>query len=242
MCDPVIGLGILSAGLSIMQQQAAVRAQNAQIAFENQAAQQQYDQQVLQTTANRTGEEQRKLLQEDLIAQTTDLANADYQNQIAQINLGLMQEGAAAGQQKRQANLEFLQGRGEILASGRAGNSVTNLLADYRRQKAAFDWATDRNLAFVGAQGKQEKRSAAAERAARITSQQPYLEQMFLDPLKPMMRGKVKGPGFIGFLSAGLQGATTALSAEASLGQAGYTRTDPGGGATKNWFGMYKTT
>ena len=64
---------------------------------------------------------------------------------------------------------------------------------------------------------------------------------MFLDPLKPMMRGKVKGPGFIGFLSAGLQGATTALSAEASLGQAGYQRA-PVKGQTANWFGMYRST
>jgi len=241
MCDPVIGLGILSAGLSIMQQRAAVQAQNAQIDFENMAAQQQYDQQVLQTTANRTGEEQQKLLQEDLIAQTTALANEDYENRMAQINLGLMQESEQAGQAKRQAQKEFLEGRGEILASGRVGNSVSSLLADYRRQKASFDWATDRNLAFSGAAAKQEKRGAAIERGARITSQQPYLERMFLDPLKPMMRGKASGIGLVGYLSAGLSGATTALSAEASLGQAGYTRTDPGGGATKNWFGMYRS-
>ena len=61
MCEPVsIIMGVMSAGLSIMQQQAATRAQNAQIEFENMAAQQQYDQQVLQTTANRTAEQQQK--------------------------------------------------------------------------------------------------------------------------------------------------------------------------------------
>ena len=92
MCDPVIGLGIATAALSIMQQRAAVQAQNAQIDFENQAAQQQYDQQVLQTTANRTAEQQQKVLQDDLIAQTTSLANEDFENRIAQINLGMMQE------------------------------------------------------------------------------------------------------------------------------------------------------
>ena len=202
----------MSAGLQIMQQQAATRAQNAQIEFENMAAQQQYDQQVLQTTANRTAEQQQKILQDDLIAQTTSLANEDFENRIAQINLGMMQESQAASQRKQEAQKEFLEGRGEILASGRVGNSVSSLLADYRRQKAAFDWATDRNLAFSGAAAKQEKRSAAIERAGRITSQQPYLERMFLDPLKPMMRGKVKGPGAIGFLSAGLSGASTGLS------------------------------
>ena len=218
MCDPVsIVLGVVSGGLQIMQQQAAVRAQNAQIEFENIQAQQQYDQQVLQTTANRTAEQQQKVLQDDLIAQTTSLANEDFENRIAQINLGMMQESQAASQQKQAAQKEFLEGRGEILASGRVGNSVSSLLADYRRQKAAFDWATDRNLAFSGAAAKQEKRGAAIERAARITSQQPYLERMFLDPLKPMMRGKVKGPGMIGFLSAGLSGATTGLSTHTAM-------------------------
>ncbi len=222
MCDPVsIVLGVVSGGLQIMQQQAAVRAQNAQIDFENQAAQQQYDQQVLQTTANRTAEQQQKVLQDDLIAQTTSLANEDFENRIAQINLGMMQESQAASQQKQAAQKEFLEGRGEILASGRVGNSVSSLLADYRRQKAAFDYATDRNLAFSGAAATQDKRGAAIERGARITSQQPYLERMFLDPLKPMMRGKVSGPGAIGFLSAGLSGATTGLSTHTSLTQAG---------------------
>ena len=241
MCDPVIGLGIATAALSIMQQRAAVQAQNAQIDFENQAAQQQYDQQVLQTTANRTAEQQQKVLQEDLIAQTTSLANEDFENRIAQINLGMMQESAASAQQKQAAQKEFLEGRGEVLASGRVGNSVSSLLADYRRQKAAFDWATDRNLAFSGAAATQEKRGAAIERAGRITSQQPYLERMYLDPLKPMMRGKAKGIGLVGYLSAGLSGVNAGLSAEASLTDAGYlrpTKTNP----ANTWFGRYRQT
>tara|TARA_Y100000996_G_scaffold330963_2_gene267190 strand:+ start:6213 stop:6917 length:705 start_codon:yes stop_codon:yes gene_type:complete len=233
MCDPLsITLGVLSGGLQIMQQQAATRAQNAQIEFENMAAQQQYDQQVLQTTANRTAEQQQKVLQDDLIAQTTDLANMDFENQISQINLGLQQEQALAGQKKREAQKEFLEGRGEVLASGRAGNTVSTLLADYRRQKAAFDYATDQNLAFVGQQGQQEKRGATIQRAGRIANQQPYLERMYLDPLKPMMRGKVKGPGMIGFLSAGLSGASTGLSTHTSLTQAGIWK-----GGKYNWSG-----
>ena len=48
-------MGVMSAGLSIMQQQAATRAQNAQIDFENMQAEQQYEYSVLQTDANRTG-------------------------------------------------------------------------------------------------------------------------------------------------------------------------------------------
>lgn len=205
-------MGVMSAGLQIMQQAAITEAKNATINFENMAAQQQYDQQLLQTTANRTAENQTKALQDDLIAQTVSLANLDFENQISQINLGLQHEQALAGQKKREAQKEFLEGRGEVLASGRAGNTVANLLADYRRQKAAFDYATDQNLAFVGQQGQQEKRGANIQRAARIASQQPYLERMFLDPLEPMKRPNVKGPGFVGILSAGLSGAQTGLS------------------------------
>ncbi len=75
MCGPIpIVMGVLSAGLSIMQQQAATRAQNAQIEFENQVAEQEYQYNVLQTEATRTGEEQQKQLQEDLIEQNTFLA------------------------------------------------------------------------------------------------------------------------------------------------------------------------
>ena len=215
MCDAVtasVVMGVMSAGLQIMQQAAITEAKNATINFENMAAQQQHDQQLLQTTANRNAESQTKALQDDLIAQTVSLANLDFENQISQINLGLQHEQALAGQKKREAQKEFLEGRGEVLASGRAGNTVANLLADYRRQKAAFDYATDQNLAFVGQQGQQEKRGANIQRAARIASQQPYLERMFLDPLEPMKRPNVKGPGFVGILSAGLSGAQTGFS------------------------------
>ena len=224
MCDPVLIVGGLQAGLSIMQQQAAVQAQNAQIEFENIQAQQQYDQQVLQITANRTAEEQQRVLQEDLIAQTTSLANEDFENRIAQINLGMMQSSQASAQAKQEAQKEFLEGRGEILASGRIGNSISSLLADYRRQKASFDWATDRNLAFSGASAQQDKRAASIERGARITSQQPYLERAYLDPLKPMMRAKASGIGTIGYLSAGLSGVSMGLDVESSLYQSGYKR------------------
>ena len=140
MCGPIpIVMGVLSAGLSIMQQNAAVRAQNAQIEFENQVAEQEYQYNVLQTEATRTGEEQQKQLQEDLIEQNTFLANTAYENDIAQLNLQLQQEQAAAGQAKREAQKDFLRGRGEVIADGRVGKTVNNLIADWRRQQAQFD-------------------------------------------------------------------------------------------------------
>tara|TARA_R100000742_G_C4273100_1_gene92558 strand:- start:1085 stop:1786 length:702 start_codon:yes stop_codon:yes gene_type:complete len=221
MCDPLsITLGVLSGGLQIMQQQAATRAQNAQIDFENMQAQQQYEYAVLQTDANRTGEEQQRQIQEDLIAQTTDLANSSYENDISQLNLQLQQEQAKAGQERREAQKAFLEGRGEVIAAGKQGNVINNLLADYRRQQASFDYATSQNLAFVGKQVQQEKRGAAIQRASRIASQQPYIERTYLDPLEPMERGHVRGPGPIAFLSAGLSGASTGLSTHTGLKQA----------------------
>ena len=91
MCEPVsIIMGVMSAGLQIMQQQAATRAQNAQIDFENMQAEQQYEYSVLQTDANRTGEEQQRQMQEDLMAQNEYLANEAYASDIAQLNLQLM--------------------------------------------------------------------------------------------------------------------------------------------------------
>ena len=175
MCEPVsIIMGVMSAGLGIMQQQAATRAQNAQIDFQNMQEQQQYEYSVLQTQANRTGEEQQRQLQEDLMAQNEYLAGEAYESDIAQLNLQLMQEQEAAGQAKRGAALEALEAKGEILAAGRFGNSIQNLIADARREQAMFDYATSRNLAFVGQQVQEQKRGAGVERASRIASQQPY--------------------------------------------------------------------
>ncbi len=219
----------MSAGLQIMQQQAATRAQNAQIEFENMQAQQQYEYSVLQTQANRTGEAQQRQIQEDLMAQNEYLANEAYESDIAQLNLQLMQEQEAAGQAKRGAALEAMEAKGEILAAGRFGNSIQNLIADARREQAVFDYATSQNLAFTGKQIQEQKRGAGVERASRIASQQPYLERTYLDPLKPMMRGKVRGPGFAGILSAGLGGVTTGLNTASSIKGAGFTYTKAGG-------------
>ena len=73
----------MSAGLQIMQQQAATRAQNAQIEFQNQAAEQEFQYNTLQAQSARTNEAQQKQLQEDVIAQNFDLANMAYESDIA---------------------------------------------------------------------------------------------------------------------------------------------------------------
>ena len=232
MCGPIpIVMGVLSAGLSIMQQNAATRAQNAQIEFENQIAQQEYEYNTLQAQSSRTNEAQQKQLQDDVIAQNFDLANMAYESDIAALNLRLMQEQAAAGAEKRKTSLAALQAKGEIVAAGRVGNSIQNLIADVQRQQAAFDYATDKNLAFTGKQLKEQKRGAGVERASRIASQQPYLERTILDPMKPIKRSKVKGPGMLGVLNAGLSGAQAGFTASSGItaGQGDVTKWNPWG-------------
>tara|TARA_R100001163_G_scaffold889_1_gene1413 strand:- start:4235 stop:4909 length:675 start_codon:yes stop_codon:yes gene_type:complete len=224
MCEPVsIIMGVMSAGLQIMQQQAATRAQNAQIEFQNQAAEQEFQYNTLQAQSARTNEAQQKQLQEDVIAQNFDLANMAYESDIAALNLRLMQEQAAAGAEKRKTSLAALQAKGEVVAAGRVGNSIQNLIADVQRQQAAFDYATDKNLAFTGKQLKEQKRGAGVERASRIASQQPYLERTILDPMKPIKRQKVKGSGAIGILSAGLGGVSTGFNTYRGMDAAGLT-------------------
>ena len=217
----------MSAGLSIMQQQAATRAQNAQIEFENQIAQQEYEYNTLQAQSSRTNEAQQKQLQDDVIAQNFFLANEAYESDIAALNLRLMQEQAAAGAEKRKTSLAALQAKGEIVAAGRVGNSIQNLIADVQRQQAAFDYATDKNLAFVGKQSQEQKRGAGINRASRIASQQPYLERTILDPWKPIKRSKVKGPGMLGLLNAGLSGAQAGFTASSGI--------KAGGGEVSQW-------
>ena len=222
MCEPVsIVMGVMSAGLQIMQQQAATRAQNAQIEFQNMQAEQEFQYNTLQAQSARTGEAQQKQLQEDVIAQNFDLANMAYESDIAALNLRLMQEQAATGAEKRKTSLAALQAKGEVVAAGRVGNSIQNLIADVQRQQAAFDYATDQNLAFSGQQIKEQKRGAGVERASRIASQQPYLERTILDPWKPIERQKVKGPGLVGALSAGLGGVSTGFNTYRGMDAAG---------------------
>ena len=211
----------MSAGLQIMQQQAATRAQNAQIDFQNMQAEQEYQYNTLQAQSARTGEAQQRQLQEDVIAQNLFLANKAYESDIAALNLRMMQEDAAASAEKRKTSIAAMQAKGEIVAAGRVGNSIQNLIADVQRQQAVFDYATDQNLAFTGKQLQEQKRGAGVERASRIASQQPYLERTILDPMKPIKRQHVKGPGLAGFLSAGLSGVSTGFTTNTGLKNAG---------------------
>ena len=219
MCSAVpIILGVLSAGLSIVQQQQAVAAQNAQIEAAERQDQMNWQFQRLSAESRRTHEQQQAWLREDKIFQNTYFANAGYESDIAQYNLRYMQEQQAAAHEKRKTNIESLQAKGEIVAAGRTGNSVINLINDVKRQQSYFDFATGLNMAFTGKQLQERKKAANIQRGSKIASVQPYLKQTILDPLEPMKRPRVSGPGWAGYASAALSGAQVGMGAY-SFGQ-----------------------
>ena len=208
MCEPIT-LGIISAGLAIGGSVASYQQAQADTQYRNAVAEQNYNYQMMQAQAARSFEEMRQSQQDALIAQTRLLADSAYADEISQLNLRLMQEQEAAAQKKQEAAKQGLQARGEVAASGRYGNTIDNLIADYYRQQAQFDFASERNLAFTTAQVQEQKRSSAATRGSRIASQQPYIKQPVLDPMKPIYQS---APSALPYILQGASGAVGAAS------------------------------
>ena len=219
MCEPIsITLGVLTAGLGIAQSVASYQQAQQNVATANAQAEQNYRFQQVQASSARAYERLKAQQQEEVIIQNRFLADKAYENDIAQLNLRLMQEQDASAQKQREAALAAQRGIGEIKATGRLGATVDNLIADYYRQQAAFDYATERNLAFTTAQTQQQKMGAAAQRGSRIASQQPYLEQPVIDPLEPIYQAAPSAtPYVLGGISAGLQGVQTGISTYGSI-------------------------
>ena len=223
MCGPIpIIMGVVSAGLGIGQAVAGAQAAQQQVAFANAQAQQGFRFQQMQAGVARNFEELKAGQQEGLMQINRLMADNAYANDIAALNARLMQETAAASQEAQKGSIAGIKARGEIIASGRLGNTVDNLVADFRRQQAQFDYATSQNLAFTGTQIQLQKRGVAAERGSRIASQQPYIQQPVLDPLEPIYQAK---PSMTPFLLQGagavLSGVSTGMSTASSMKQAG---------------------
>jgi len=207
MCEPVsITLGVLTAGLGIAQSVASYQQATQNVETANAQAQQAYNFQQIQAGSARAFEQLRAQQQEAIMEQNRFLADRAYENDISQLNLRLMQEQEAVAQKARQTALQGAQARGEIRATGRLGATVDNLIADYYRQQAAFDYASERNLAFTTAQVQQQKMGAAAQRGSRLASQQPYLQQPVIEPIEPIYQSAPSSTPYI------LQGAAAALS------------------------------
>lgn len=225
MCDPVsITLGVITAGLGIGQAVTGAQAAQQQVAFANAQAQQGFRYQQMQASSARNFEQLKASQQEELMRINRMMADNAYANDIAALNARLMQEQAAASQETQKGAIAGIKARGEIIASGRLGNTVDNLVADFYRQQAQFDYATSQNLAFTGTQIQLQKQGAAAERGSRIASQQPYLQQPVLDPLEPIYQEK---PSMTPFILQGVSGAIggvgSGLSTASSINRAGYT-------------------
>ena len=206
MCEPVsITLGVLSAGLGIGQSIAGAQAAQDQVNFANAQAQQNFAYQQMQASSARNFEQLKQNQQEEMMRINRMLADNSYSDEISQLNLRLQQEQAASSQEQQKGAIAGLKSRGEIVASGRLGNTVDNLVADVYRQQAQFDFATSQNLAFTGDQIQQQKRGVAAQRGSRIASQQAYIKQPVLDPMEPMYQQQ---PSMLPFI---LQGGSSIL-------------------------------
>ena len=221
MCGPAapaVILGIATTGLGIGQAVASAQAAQDQVNFANAQAQQSYAFQQMQATVARGYELLKANQQEEVMRINRMLADNSYSDEISQLNLRLQQEQAASSQEQQKGAIAGLKSRGEIVASGRLGNTVDNLVADVYRQQAQFDFATSQNLAFTGDQIQQQKRGVAAQRGSRIASQQAYIKQPVLDPMEPMYQ---KQPSMLPFILQGgssiLGGVSTGLSTQASL-------------------------
>lgn len=187
----------MTGGLKVASSVASYQQAQQNTAYQNAVAQQNYQFQSMQATAAQ-GFEQIKKQQQDLVMeQNRFFADQAYQDEISQLNLRLQQEQAAASQKQQEAAKAGLQARGEVVASGRVGNTIDNLIADYYRQQAAFDFATNQNLAFTGQQIQQQKRASAATRGSRIASQQPYMPQPVLSPVEPIYQAAPSATPYI---------------------------------------------
>jgi hypothetical protein len=169
---------------SMLQYNAQLSEQQRRFEYEQAVNQQNYDFQAAQIGLNRGYEQMREDQQKSIMELNSELAGAAYANDLRQIDLMFMQEEEAAAQQKMKGSREAAQMRAEVRASGRVGNTVDNLLADYYRQQAQYDFATNRNLAFTGMGMQEKKRGAQAQYAARKTSEVPYIKQPYADPVK----------------------------------------------------------
>lgn len=174
-----------------LQYDYGVREQQRQYQYEMAVQQQNYEYQQAQVNMQRMFEQQKADQQASVMELNAQLAGTAYGNDLRQLDVRLMQEEEVAAQQKMKASKEMAQARAEIRASGRTGNTVDNLIADYYRQQAAFDYATNRNLAFTGSNVQDQKRGAQATYAGRLASEQPYIQQPYIDPIK----GQSYAPG-----------------------------------------------
>ena len=209
MCNAV-AIGIFSGIMSIGQSIAEVNAQNRQIEAANMSDQFRYEYNMLSAANQRNYEDNQAALRDEQMFQNQELALIAEANKMNDANLKIRQLQEKAAQETREATLEAREQKGSILATGRIGANIANLLADVNAELGKYDYYTDENLAFATAGIQSEKRGFISERASRIASISPYLKKTILDPMKPVPRPKVSlspfsiGAGIMSGINAGV--------------------------------------
>ena len=209
MCTAV-AIGIFSGIMSIGQAIAQNAAQNRAIEAANLSDQFQYEYNPLSAQNQRNFEANQETLRNEQMFQNEELALIAEANKMNQANQQIRQMQQKSAQETREAQLEAKEQKGTILATGRAGANVANLLADVNRELGKYDYYSDTNLAFATAGKQTEKVGFITERASRIASISPYLKKTILDPMKPVPRPKVSlspfsiGAGIMSGVNAGV--------------------------------------
>ena len=215
MCGAVgIVVGVLSAGLGFMQHQQNVAAQNAAIEAQNQNARAQFAVAQLQTDIRNKEEEQKYQMQELQIETTDYLADRGLEQDYAAINTRWFEEEEAAAFKKQESSIAALESQGQILAAGREGNSIINLIDDVVTKQKRFDFNVDRGFAFVGRKTADDFRRANVASASTKAGQQRYLKRTWIDPARPIDAPKIKSNTGLALLSAGLSGFSAGSSAQ----------------------------
>jgi len=215
MCGAVgIVMGVLSAGLGFMQHQQSVAAQNAAIKAQNANDTARFEVAQLQTKVRNTEEDQKQQMQ-DLQFDTTDyLADRGLEQDYAAINTRWFEEEEAAAFKKQESSIAALESQGKILAAGREGNSIINLIEGVVTKQKQYDFNVDKGFAFVGRKTSDDFRRANVASASTKAGQQRYHKRTWLDPAKPIARPLVKSNTGLALLSAGLQGFSAGTSAQ----------------------------
>jgi len=223
MCVPPIVIGIIAGGLGFIQNQQMIAAQNEAIEVANQNQRAQFERDKIQVEAQRFNQQQ-QYDSTQLANETSEfLANRAAEKEISSINIQIAQAQEEAAIKKREKKLEATRTKGEILATGKGGLNIVNLLSDVDSQFAQYDWSSNRNLAFVGYQGSTDKESANIRRASRLAVLNPYIKQTYIDPVKPIDQPKVSKNTGLALLSAGFQGASVGMSFASGMKDLGYT-------------------
>ena len=106
MCGPVgIALGVVSAGLGIMQAQAQYQAAQEQVRYNNQVARQQYEVNMMNAEFARQSEAQKAAARQQQIEQNEALARAAEAEKISQARQQYIEKQLQTAQDKREAGI-----------------------------------------------------------------------------------------------------------------------------------------